>query len=189
MVVKLEGFTRLEKVLDFAWQGKEDRDCVWWQGEWWSWRRLRGLTDDCEAKLKAAGFARGQRIAVLLPNCPMLLALTIACWRLGGAVATLNVRTGVANLTDTIRMLDVHAVFVTEEKFESSLDLAKTAGMPVVSTPLDTLLGSWKGRVGTPDSDETAIIFSTSGTSGKPKAVPCRHTNLLGYIEDIKLVV
>ena len=182
MVVKLEGFTRLEKVLDFAWQGKEDMDCIWWQGEWWPWKRLRALADDCEAKLREAGFSRGQRIAVLLPNSPMLLALTIACWRLGGAVATLNVRTGVANLTDTIMMLDVHAVFVTEEKFESSLEVAKTADMPVVSTPLDTPLGSWKGRVGKPDSDETAIIFSTSGTSGKPKAVPCRHSNLIGNI-------
>lgn len=185
MAVNLKGISRLEKALEFAWKGREEQDCIWWQGQWWNWRRLSALADDCEAKLQRAGFARGQRIAVLLPNSPMLLALTIACWRLGGAVATLNVRTGVANLVDTITMLDVHAVFVAEEKYEAALSVSHAEAIPVVPTPLDTPLGEWKGREGRPESEELAIIFSTSGTSGTPKAVPCRHTNLLGNIEPV----
>ena len=185
MAVDLNGISRLEKALEFAWKGREEQDCIWWQGEWWHWSRLAALASDCEVKLRRAGFGKGQRIAVLLPNSPMLLALTIACWRLGGAVATLNVRTGVANLVDTIRMLDVHAVFVAEEKFEAALGVSKTEGIPVVPTPLDTPLAEWQGRAGQPDSEEIAIIFSTSGTSGTPKAVPCRHMNLLGNIEPV----
>ena len=62
---------RLEKIIAEAWRGREDQDCLWFQGEWWSAGRLFALADDCEKKLKASGFGKGQRIAVLLPNSPL----------------------------------------------------------------------------------------------------------------------
>jgi long-chain acyl-CoA synthetase len=174
--------SRLEERFMLAWKGREKEDCIWWQGEWWSWNKLNDLALDCEKKLSCAGFKTGQRVALLLPNSPMVIALAIACWRLGGSVAPLNVRTGVANLLNTIKILDVHCVFVAEDRFEVSADAGKETDVPVVAAKLDSPLDQWKGREGIPENDECAIIFSTSGTSGLPKAVACSHSNLISNI-------
>ncbi len=174
---------RLEKIIAETWRGREECDCLWFQGEWWSAGRLFALADDCEKKLKASGFGKGQRLAVLLPNSPLLHALSLACWRLGGAIAPLNARTGVANLLNTIKMLDVSATVVTEEGGLKAEGVVADA--PIVAVTAEGTLPSWKGRQGIPEDDKTAVIFSTSGTSGLPKAVICLHSNIIGDLTPI----
>lgn len=176
---------RIEERFVSSWKGRENEDCIWWQGDWWSWNRLNDFACDCETKLKNSGFERGQRIAVLLPNSPVVIALSIACWRLGGAIAPLNVRTGVTNLLSTIKMLDVSCVFVEEAMLEISLDAGKDTMIPVVAAKLDQPIEQWKGRKGEAETERYAVIFSTSGTSGMPKAVPCYHSNIIGNIDPI----
>ena len=176
------GKARLEEKFIEAWRGREDSDCLWWNGEWWTWRRFAALVDDCTAKLEKAGFVKGQRLAVLLPNSPMVLALSLATWRLGGAVAPLNSRTGIVNMLDSIRKVDPHSIVVRDEKLAESVTAARTIGVPVVGAMLDAPLPSWLGRVGAAESEDYAIFFSTSGTSGNPKAVGCYHSNLLDNI-------
>ncbi len=180
---------RLEEQFLSAWESKKDSPCVWWNGEWWTWNRLAALADDCEEKLRAAGFEKGQRIAVLLPNSPMVFALAVAAWRIGGAIAPLNARTGIVNLVSTIKMLDVHSLIVAEEAFEKSLEPARAIGVPVAGVKLDEPMQNWRGRIGAPESEEYAIIFSTSGTSGNPKAVPCSHANLTDNISQLPMQV
>jgi len=174
---------RLENVFEDAWRGKENDDCIWWQGEWWSWNRLNELVTDCTSKLKAAGFTKGQRVAILLPNSPMVIALSVACWRLGGAIAPLNARTGAANLLSTIKMLDVHTLVLSEDGYDKVKDKGIAIGAPITVAKLDAPLSEWHGRDGIPDTEDMAIIFSTSGTSGLPKAVGCLHSNLLDNIK------
>ncbi|MDL2297605.1 AMP-binding protein [Synergistaceae bacterium OttesenSCG-928-D05] len=176
---------RLEEVFLAVWKGRENADCVWWDGVWWSWNRLNDLAKDCEQKLKDAGFARGQRIAILLPNSPMVFALSVAAWRLGGAVAPLNARTGIPNLLDTIHLLDVNAVIMLEELYEKVEETGQAIPIPIVPAKTDSPLPQWKGRIGKPETEDIAIIFSTSGTSGNPKAVTCLHTNIMGNVDVI----
>lgn len=174
--------TRLDERFTRVWKGNENGDCLWWQGSWWSWNRLNDLADDCEKKLRAAGFKRGQRLALLLPNSPVVFAICIAVWRLGGAVAPLNARAGLQNLMSTVEMLDVSAVFIPKEKLTPSVE--KISDIPILGAALDTPLGECRMRQGIEESDELAVIFSTSGTSGNPKAVPCTHKNLMTNIDD-----
>ena len=175
---------RLDERFVHAWKGKEDEDCLWWQGEWWSWNRLNVLADDCEEKLRDAGLERGQRIALLLPNSPMVFAICVAVWRLGAAVAPLNARAGVFNLLSTIKMLDVNAVFVPQEKLGASSEMEKESGIPVLGADTVTPLNKCRMRQGGIESNDIAVIFSTSGTSGNPKAVPCTHKNLTTNVDD-----
>ena len=106
---------RLEMRFVSVWKGGENTDCLWWNGSWWSWERLNALAIDCENKLRDAGFEKGQRIALIMPNSPMVLAISVACWRLGGAVAPINSRTVAGNLKSTLKMLDPAVVFVASE--------------------------------------------------------------------------
>ncbi|MDO5114878.1 MAG: AMP-binding protein [Synergistaceae bacterium] len=176
---------RVNELIDSVWNAQKGEDCVWWQGEWWSWERLRALADDCEEKLRASGFSEGHRVAALLPNSPMVIALSIACWRLGGAIAPLNARTGAVNLSDTIKMLDVHAVVLTADGCEKAAETGFLPGIPLVSAPLEGPLPAFRGRGGLAEAADIAVIFSTSGTSGLPKAVPCRHSNIIGNLSPV----
>lgn len=176
--------SRLEERFMSYWVECEDKDCIWWQGDWWSWNRLNDLALDCELKLKEAGFQRGQRIAIIMPNSPMVFALSIAVWRLGGAIAPLNAKTGISYLIETVKMLDVNAVFVIEDKLEYTIDFKKILSTPVLPVSTDSPLIECTMRSGTIESEDIAVIFSTSGTTGKPKAVACTHENISINIDD-----
>lgn len=182
---KLNKLTRLEERFLLAWKGIENQDCLWWQGNWWSWNKLNELALDCELKLNKSGFEKGQRIAVLLPNSPMVFALSVATWRLGGSIAPLNARTGVVNMVSTIKMLDPHSLIVTEEAYQETKEPARAIGIPIVGSKLDAPLPGFMGRTGIPESEDYAISFSTSGTTGNPKAVACYHSNI---IDNIKMI-
>lgn len=176
---------RLEEQFDAIWQGKEGDPCIWWQGEWWSWNRVNDLAHTCEKELKRAGFKRGQRIVALLPNSPIEISLSLAAWRLGGAFAPLNVRTSLINILATVKKLDAAVVFVTEDQYRESKYESAACSVPVIPTPLDMMRRIEPAlREGISDSPDTAVIFSTSGTTGNPKAVPCSHANLLAELRD-----
>lgn len=169
---------RLEERFLTAWKGRENEKCLWWHSVWWTWERLDKLAFECEAVLRQSGFGEGQRLAVMLPNSPMVFALSIACWRLGGAIAPLNARTGLLNIFGTLDLLDVNAVLISEEAHDKYLESGTKSDIPVVRCKTDAAPEAWTGRQGVPESRDIAVIFSTSGTAGLPKAVTCLHSNI-----------
>ena len=176
---------RLDERFISEWKGKECQDCLWWNGSWWSWNKLNDLVKDCETKLKDAGFAKGQRIAIILPNSPIVIALSVACWKLGGAVVPINSRTGLENLTSTLLILDPAAVFVSPDN-ELLAYTFESTGFGIFAISQDEPLPPFECVKGKPENEDLAVIFSTSGTSGRPKGVPCTHSNLLVNIDSTK---
>ena len=51
---------------------------------------LAELTDACGAAFTALGIKRGDRIALVLPNCPQFLIAQYGAWKIGAVVAPLN---------------------------------------------------------------------------------------------------
>ena len=176
---------RLEERFETEWKDRENEDCIWWDGSWWSWNRLNSMVLDCVETLQEAGFEKGQRIAFILPNSPIVVALSLACWRLGGAVAPVNARSGHENLRETLQKLDPAAVFVAEGN-DLSGHVFEGMKFGIFTTSLEKLDRQFKCVKGMPENEDHAVIFSTSGTSGRPKAVPCTHSNLLSNIDPIK---
>ena len=68
---------------------------VWWKGSWMKGAEFLELVEDTESALRVSGFGPGSRIAVFLPNSPLLWCIAVAAWKLGGAIAPLNARSGV----------------------------------------------------------------------------------------------
>jgi long-chain acyl-CoA synthetase len=55
-----------------------------------SYAELERTSNDCASAFAALGVKRGDRLALLLPNCPQFLVAELAAWKLGALVAPLN---------------------------------------------------------------------------------------------------
>jgi long-chain acyl-CoA synthetase len=51
---------------------------------------LEQLSDACAAALSSLGVTRGDRVALLLPNCPQFVVTELGAWKIGAIVAPLN---------------------------------------------------------------------------------------------------
>ncbi|MBQ7217576.1 MAG: AMP-binding protein, partial [Synergistaceae bacterium] len=89
---------RLEKIIIPNLENSPESKCYWWDGNWYTRADLLGLVKNCEDALKASGFGRGQRLVVMLRNCPLIPALSLAVWRLGGIFCPLNEKAGLESL-------------------------------------------------------------------------------------------
>ena len=156
-----------------------DARCYWYAGTWHTCAELAALTDAFEEKLKGAGFSEGQRLAVLMHNCPATLALVLAAWRLGGVFCPLNEKAGEASLLKTLDLLRPFAVVLSSGVKKELTEAVSNAGWPCVVCPDNEALPPFTGKPAEPDASELAVIFSTSGTTGDPKAVPLTHANLI----------
>jgi long-chain acyl-CoA synthetase len=63
---------------------------IQFKGATLSFADLDRLSDDCAAAFLALGIAEGDRIALLLPNCPQFLIAQYGAWKIGAIVAPLN---------------------------------------------------------------------------------------------------
>lgn len=175
---------RLEERILERLQAELKEKTVWWKGEWWNAGRFLGLVEELQRTLSEGGFSKGQRLVLLLPNCPLVLALSMAAWRLGGAVAPLNLQSGFEALLENLRVLDPWGI-VLPTGMEGLRDSFAAAGYPSVSAPPEGPLPPLAGKPGIPDIPETAVVFSTSGTTGTPKAVIMTHGNLMDNTETV----
>jgi long-chain acyl-CoA synthetase len=55
-----------------------------------TYAQLDRLSDACAAAFSSLGIARGDRVALLLPNCPQFLIAEFGAWKLGAIVSPLN---------------------------------------------------------------------------------------------------
>ncbi len=81
--------TLLDYIREAAERGP-DRPAVLFRGAALSNRRLERESDALAAALVAAGLRKGDRVALVLPNCPQFLVAEIGIWKAGGVVAPLN---------------------------------------------------------------------------------------------------
>ena len=55
-----------------------------------TYRELDQLSDRCASAFRALGVKRGDRVGLLLPNCPQFFIAEFAAWKLGAIIAPLN---------------------------------------------------------------------------------------------------
>jgi long-chain acyl-CoA synthetase len=169
---------RLERVIDAQLKKNAEEKGFWWDGQWYSKADFLKLTDDCEASLRKSGFEKGQRLAVLMANCPIIPALSLAVWRLGGTISLLNVKSGMPSLLGTLELVDPFLVITSDAiRQEAGTALQEKGFNSVTCGPLGPL-PEMKGKRSSLETPDTAVIFATSGTTGLPKAVPLSHGNL-----------
>jgi long-chain acyl-CoA synthetase len=69
---------------------RPDRAALLYKGAIVTFGDLERQSDSCAAALQALGLKRGDRLGLLLPNCPQFLIAQFAAWKLGAIVSPLN---------------------------------------------------------------------------------------------------
>jgi len=81
--------TILDYVTDLA-QSMPDKPALLFKGASVSWAQLERDSDTFASALRAIGVKRGDRIGLLLPNCPQFMVAELGAWKVGAIVAPLN---------------------------------------------------------------------------------------------------
>lgn len=174
---------RLEELVVHNCKESNGEHALWWQGAWWSRGVLLELVEDCVDTLARGGFRPGQRLAVILPNSPIFLALALAVWRLGGTLVPINPQAGTETMLRFLTHAEVAAALVPERADAMAKELS-SKGIPSVPVPLMGPLPELVLCLSREESSPSvAAIFYTSGTTGRPKAVELSHENILADVD------
>lgn len=174
----LRDLSRLDEIITRRLENDPETPAVWWKGSWMNGSEFMRLIRNSEEALKKSGFGPGSRIAVFMANSPMLWSIAVAAWRLGGAIAPLNARSGINASLKIVEHIDPVGT-VLGDGMENLAEALKEKGYPSVIAPPVGHLPTFEGRKTEPEDEGIAVIFATSGTTGAPKAVQVSHSNLM----------
>src|SRR5450631_3257220 len=159
---------------------------------------LRETSNRLANVLRGHGIARGDRVAILLPQAPEVPASHIGIYKLGavalplavlfgvdalsfrlqnsGATALITNAQGVARIAEIRKDLpDLKLVLSLDGAAEGALDFAATLARASSDfTPVDT------------GPDDPAMMVYTSGTTGQPKGALHGHRVLLGHLPGVE---
>ena len=161
--------------------------------ETWTYARFADQVSRLAGGLAARGVGKGDRVMVVLENCPETLLCLFACARLGAIHVPVNAMLTGPELRWYAGFLRP-AGAITQPKLSAELlshcpDLAwiavtaTDAGMPAEATGVPERSSSFVSLFGepiaarAPDPTQPALIMFTSGTTSHPKAVLWTHAN------------
>ena len=162
-----------------------ERDCVVFEGKRYTYSEINDRVNQLAHALDGMGVRKGDRIGMLSVNCNQHVEAYFATAKLGGIYVPLNFRSKAEELDYMINRAEIKVLFAGSRY----MDLVGSirAGLPhlqrVVSVdggekgnyeeliapePIDEIMAEIA------DDDITILMF-TSGTTGRPKAVPLSH--------------
>ncbi len=172
-----------------------DKPAVLFQDEVITYKDLSRRSDRTACWLQSVGIEKGDRVAVMLYNCPEFLDLFLACSRLGAIFVPINFRIRARELDYFIKNCRPR-LFVHEDAFTTTVNsLLLSAYLPPLMVAvqgrasangsifqLDNAVARFDKKrpfltrsLGPADPEEPQVIMYTSGTTGKPKGAVLSH--------------
>jgi long-chain acyl-CoA synthetase len=145
----------------------------------WTYQRLEEDAQRLARRWLAGGLEPGDRVAMLLPNCPEALLVYLACFKSGLVAVPLDYRYRPPQINYVLRHSGSR-VFVTHaDRLEdvAACDEAQRIDVIAVGGERPGTLLPDEAPASGPDApaefrpDDVAILFYTSGTTGRPKGV------------------
>jgi malonyl-CoA/methylmalonyl-CoA synthetase len=165
--------------------------CLSFEGEQWTYDRLRGRASAFAAALKSWGLDQGERVALFLGNHPDFLAAYLGTHLAGGVVVPVNTQYRRAELQHIFADAGVQ-LCLTDGGLRPELERARgELPQPVevieAAEELDAFLDDAAGDYKPEPSraEDLAVIAYTSGTTGRSKGAMLSHRNLAANIEAI----
>lgn len=153
-------------------------------------RRAAGLAGG----LHGLGLAPGDRVALVMKNGPEYVELLFAAWQAGLVAVPINARLHPDEFAYILDHSGARVCFVTPDLADTVADCGTRPERLIVTGRADyaSLLAVMPIPVTEIDSDATAWLFYTSGTTGRPKGAMLSHRNLLTmswcYCTDVDVI-
>ncbi len=159
-------------------------------GEEYTNVRMHERSKRFAAGLKELGIKPGDRVIVLMPNCPEVLVSYPALWRIGAVIVPILFLLESHEISYIARDCEATAVIIGSEflyKIDAALkDAPSLRHVIVVGTeqgddmiPFDRVEDTGPEETIHPTDDgDLAVLLYTSGTTGRPKGVMLTHGNL-----------
>ncbi len=160
-----------------------------------SYGAMNLLIAQTTAALNDMGIGRGDRVGIVLPNCPEMatafVAVASAC-----TAAPLNMAYRADEFEFYLSDLKAKALIVAVGSETPALSVAAKQGVAVIYLKALPELGAGnfelvstqKGQAALPGpahSEDVALILHTSGTTSRPKIVPLSHLNVCASARNI----
>ncbi len=165
----------------------------------YTFRDLKRYSNRLANGFTAAGIGRGDRIGILLPQCPETAISHIAAYKVGAIAIPLFTLFGTDALTYRLSNSQAKALVTDGNNLDKVLEIWPE--LPQLKTILvtggdktdkildfwDTLeMGSSEFHPAKTRADDPALIIYTSGTTGPPKGALHAHRTLLGHLPGVE---
>jgi long-chain acyl-CoA synthetase len=172
---------------------RPDADALRIGGGATTYGQLDALSSQFAAGLAKAGVARGDVVAVQLPNVPQFLIAYFGSLKAGAIVVPLNPLLRKPEIEYHLTDSGAHLLVTFEAFLADAAPAAQAASVPVYVVSLsgapapdgahafDELLDHADrpgGDLEPTNADDTAVLIYTSGTTGKPKGAELTHFQL-----------
>jgi long-chain acyl-CoA synthetase len=172
-----------------------------------SYRDVDDLSDRLAGWLFAHGVGKGDRVAIILQNAPQFVICTVAGWKLGATVVSLNPMYRKAELEKLFADCAPRAIICHEDQWSTAVEAAgglphpdlvlwtsarefqhrndTRVVQPVTKTPSAQALWRIFADAAKPFpsveiiADDIGLLLYTSGTTGVPKGAMLTHRNLV----------
>ena len=158
-----------------------------------TYREFAGDVNRTAHLLGDLGIRRGDRVALLLSNCPEFLDLWFGAAAIGAVIVPVNTASSAAELEYLAGHSDSRSIFTQAPCLETAEAVARRCPNvesvivcgPGARSPETSFTGLAAGRADAPlpgpppgPTDDAAILY-TSGTTARPKGVLVTHANYL----------
>jgi long-chain acyl-CoA synthetase len=195
----------LYDILDSTTIDIPDRPATAFLGAALTYRDIKTRSDWFAASLLRLGITKGDRVGIMLPNCPQYMIAAFGVLRCGAIVVNINPTYTARELTDLavdagVRLLvtlDVLAPLVASVRADTTIEHVIVTALTEYSpaaTYAPTIEGTVRfadlaGGEGRPpvvradvSPDDVAVLQYTGGTTGKPKGAMLTHRSIFANV-------
>jgi len=183
-----------------------DRPATAFLGATLTWAEIKQRSDRLATALARFGIEKGDRVGIMLPNCPQYLIAAFAILRIGGIVVNVNPlytprEIGVVAADSSMRLLitldllapnalairdqtAIEAIMITSaaEQSAAAAQCPAVEGTQRLSDVLAKVTESNVPSVSIDPENDVAVLQYTGGTTGVPKGAMLTHYNIFANV-------